>query len=262
MGERDRLATAAALIEGFSTTPAAYRRVDGARCRALGIDGPGLAANEVYVDGEPGALHLHISGAGRGNRVFINRGLAGQITLGLGGDGGSVYFGRDVTLAEQHIGSRQDDDLIAVGNDVATTGPGRWISGLRCKGQHPALLIGDCCVLSRDVVLRNSDGHPTFDDNFTRQLNCPRGDLVIEPHVWLGERSAVLKDVRVGAFSIIAFGSVVTREVPRHHLAQGVPARVTALDGKIWAWDDSPAGLARARRFLAAYPAPDDTPES
>jgi hypothetical protein len=169
-----------------------------------------------------------------------------------------LYFGRDVYLDDQHIGSRQDGDLIAIGNGVMSTGPGRWISGLRAGDGKPALLIGDCCVISRDVVIRNSDGHPIMDRDLRAQLNTPARPVIIEPHVWLGERSAILKEVTVGAFARVAFGAVVTRDVPRHHTARGVPATVTA-NASVWTWDDTVAGLDRARDFLQRYPREDPT---
>jgi lipopolysaccharide O-acetyltransferase len=43
---------------------------------------------------------------------------------------------------------------------------------------------------------------------------------------WLGERSIVLKGVRIGRHSIVGAGSVVTRDVPDYSIVVGSPARV------------------------------------
>lgn len=251
-----RLTIAADLVADFSVDPADYRELDAVTCAALGITGDALRENAVYSRGEPAELSLHIQGPGRGNRIFLNQGLTGTLRIGLTGNNGAVFLGRDALFADQQIGSRQDNDLIVVGNDVATTGPGHWVSGLRAGTVQPALLIGDSCLLSRDVVLRNTDGHPVFDASFQTQNNSPRGDLVLEPHVWLCERCAVLKSVRIGAFSIVGFGAVVSQDVPRHHLAQGNPAQLSPLHDRVWAWDADEEGISRAREFLDRYPPP------
>lgn len=209
-------------------------------------------------------LHITLRGRGTDNRLYLNPGITGDLTLGMAGSNSVVYVGRDCFFARQHIGSRQKDDFIAVGNDVSVTGPGRWVSGLRSGAGRPALIIGDACVLASDVVLRNSDGHPIMaiepsGDQLAlaepaQQQNAPQASVVIEPHCWIGERAAVLKDVTVGAFSIIGFGAVVTSSVPRHHRALGNPATLSPSTTSVWCWDDSPAGIARAERYLARYP--------
>ncbi len=53
--------------------------------------------------------------------------------------------------------------------------------------------------------------------------------------MWIGERAAVLKDVTVGACSVIGFGTVLTQDMPRFALALGVPARCKPRPGRIWA---------------------------
>jgi len=51
-------------------------------------------------------------------------------------------------------------------------------------------------------------------------------EIVIEDGCWLASRCTVLPGVTIGAGAIVAAGSVVTRDVPKHTLVAGVPARV------------------------------------
>ena len=48
----------------------------------------------------------------------------------------------------------------------------------------------------------------------------------IDDGVWIASRASVLPGVTVGRGSVVAAGSVVTRDVPKHCLVAGVPARV------------------------------------
>jgi len=50
--------------------------------------------------------------------------------------------------------------------------------------------------------------------------------VTIEDDVWLGGNVIVQPGVTVGARSVVAAGSVVTRDIPPDSLALGSPARV------------------------------------
>ena len=47
---------------------------------------------------------------------------------------------------------------------------------------------------------------------------------------WIGTRCVILKGVTIGEGSIIAAGSIVTRDIPPHSLAAGSPAKVVRKD--------------------------------
>lgn len=49
--------------------------------------------------------------------------------------------------------------------------------------------------------------------------------VVVEDEVWIGAHATILKGVRIGRRSVVAAGSVVTRDVPPDCVVAGVPAR-------------------------------------
>ena len=73
-----------------------------------------------------------------------------------------------------------------------------------------------------------------FDDPqrpFTEQGITAQG-IVVEDDVWLGSNVVVTDGVRIGQGAVIAAGAVVTKDVPPHTVAGGVPARVIReIDG-------------------------------
>lgn len=81
--------------------------------------------------------------------------------------------------------------------------------------------IGDDCLIGRDVLIRDSDGHVI--DNNPNGMTSP---VVIEDHVWICSRAMILKGVRIGKGAIVAAGAVVTRDVPAGCMVAGVPAKV------------------------------------
>jgi acetyltransferase-like isoleucine patch superfamily enzyme len=84
-------------------------------------------------------------------------------------------------------------------------------------------------------MLAGFPGHPM--DAADRAAGAPDtadqiGDIVLERDVWLASGVTVLAGVRIGQGTVVAAGSVVTRDLPAQVLAAGVPARVIrSLDG-------------------------------
>lgn len=81
--------------------------------------------------------------------------------------------------------------------------------------------IGHDCIIGRDVLIRDSDGHVV--DNNPDKMTIP---VIIEDHVWIGSKAMILKGVHIGKGAIVAAGAVVTRDVPAGCLVAGVPAKV------------------------------------
>lgn len=54
----------------------------------------------------------------------------------------------------------------------------------------------------------------------------PNAPIVISDRVWIGFNSTILKGVTVGRASVIAAGSVVTKDIPSFSVVAGNPARV------------------------------------
>lgn len=57
----------------------------------------------------------------------------------------------------------------------------------------------------------------------------PFQKIVIEDDVWIGARVTILQGVRIGKGSIVAAGSVVTRDVPPFSVTAVNPARVVRV---------------------------------
>lgn len=87
-------------------------------------------------------------------------------------------------------------------------------------GAH--VVIGDDCLIGTHVMVMDCDFHRIEDKTWDTT-----GDpIVLEERVWLGNRSMVLKGVRIGHDAVVAAGSIVTHDVPPRTLVAGVPSRI------------------------------------
>jgi len=90
---------------------------------------------------------------------------------------------------------------------------------------HRLVLIGNDCKIGQHAIILDCDYHD-IDSPLHDGGHGVARPVVLEEGVWLGARVTVLKGVTIGKSSVIAAGSVVTRDVPGGVLAAGVPARV------------------------------------
>lgn len=170
-------------------------------------------------------------------KVYIGKNVRGKIHIQLHHDNSIVYIGNNCVLRKIVIDSNQKNDLIAIGNDIFVNIYNEWRSGLRAGKGNPAIIIGDACLFSANIHIRTSDAHPIYSIESEEQLNFSKSLVLIEPHVWISEGVKILKDVTIGACSIVGLGSIVTKDIKRFSIAKGIPA-VGKVDKNIY-WSNS-----------------------
>lgn len=85
--------------------------------------------------------------------------------------------------------------------------------------------IGKHCLVAAYSVIRDADHGIEKGVLITEQKQCS-APILIENDVWLGSHVVVTAGCKIGAGAVIGANAVVTREIPGHNIAVGVPARV------------------------------------
>jgi acetyltransferase-like isoleucine patch superfamily enzyme len=111
---------------------------------------------------------------------------------------------------------------------------------------HSGIRIGRDSLIGEYTVVRGQGGVTIGDRVYTSPLvqivavnhvfddpTCPFVEqgitaegIAIEDDVWIGSGAIITDGVRVGKGAVVAAGAVVTKDVPPHTVAAGVPARV------------------------------------
>ena len=97
--------------------------------------------------------------------------------------------------------------------------------------------IGNYCLIANRVAIVGRHDHDFSAVGFPMRFSPWVGsrrfpsqyadeEAVIEDDVWLGYGTIVMTGVTVGRGSVVAAGSVVTRDVPPYSISAGVPAKI------------------------------------
>lgn len=133
------------------------------------------------------------------------------------------------TLFSELIGKTVDDGFLLIppffttgGTDISV-GRNAFINQNCTFYDLGGLDIADDVMIGPNVSLITS-GHPI--EPSQRRTSVIAKPIVIERNVWIAAGAIVIGGVTIGENSVVAAGSVVTRDVPPNSLVGGNPARV------------------------------------
>ncbi len=125
-----------------------------------------------------------------------------------------VFNFRDLPHAFIHVGRES-----FIGESVVVRGQGGVTIG------NSVLIAPQAKILAVNHNFGDAM-RPIIDQDITAE------GIVIQDGAWIGAGASILDGVRVGRGSVIGANAVVTRDVPDHSLAVGVPARVVRTWGE------------------------------
>lgn len=194
--DRVRLARLMRAHPGLAIDPAASSNLAVARWE-LGKNARVVIEAGVVVERVPNALRIHVE------------------------DGGELRIGRDTWLRTEV----ELVHLVVYPGGKLTIGAEGWLNGCLVSSKQE-VTTGVRTWIGPGTHVYDSDQHD-FDDATPEQSAPVRmGD-----HIWVGARVMVLKGVSIGSHSIIGAHSLVSRDVPEHSVAYGIPAQRRAEVG-------------------------------
>jgi len=187
-----------------------------------------------------------------GSNRIINRGYKNIINIKYSplkkvkilivGNNNLIHIEDNSRLSNVYIHINGSNHVLKIGKNVAYGKGMLWFEDNNCKisigngttiedahiavtDQDGSICIGEDCMFSNKVDIRNGDSHSIIDLETRQRINFAR-DIIISNHVWIGAYSQVLKGVKIGENSIIGIRSVVTEDVLPNSIYAGVPAKL------------------------------------
>jgi acetyltransferase-like isoleucine patch superfamily enzyme len=166
-------------------------------------------------------LKIKIDSSARNNLVVIGPDSQVHLELDLRGIDGTVIIGaRADWMSIVHVRLSSARGFFYLGERSKS-------NGLRVtvEGDGSSAIVGEDCMFATGTSLRTSDLHSIVQLDDDAWINPPE-NVLVEPHVWLGQDAVVLKGTCIGLGSIVAARAVVTRDVARFSIVGGIPAKL------------------------------------
>ncbi len=176
-----------------------------------------------------GKLTTHISLFFYGKRLIIERpfNVWGKIRFAILGEG-KISIGKRL-----HAVSARKRSVITlftpchislIGNASITIGNNVSLNGTTITSRG-SVSIGDNTQIGPNTIIMDFDGHPVWPPEDRWEKKGPIAPVIIENDVWIGMNCLILKGVTIGHGSVIAAGSVVTKNVEPESIYGGNPAK-------------------------------------
>ena len=165
-----------------------------------------LRKNKIKISGNNNIIYVGKNSLLRDSNIFIK------------GNNNILYIGGDCAVNNLSIILDNEGSEIRIGNKTS-------IAKAQIVSLEPYKIeIGEDCMLSYDIEIRNTDSHKIYDKNTNQRINEGKS-INIGNHVWLGMRAVILKGVTIEDNSIVAGGSIVTKDVKVNTIVSGNPAK-------------------------------------
>lgn len=157
--------------------------------------------------------------------IRINGRMAYGTTVGMGTTitdsdiGENCFIGNHCNIKSTRIGRRS---YVNEKSRIVNATIGAFVSiGADVQigiGRHPIDMVS-----THPAFYSNNKSFETFANQTYVEEYCHTD---IGNDVWIGSRSCIMGNIRIGDGAIVAYGAVVTKDVPPYAIVGGVPAKV------------------------------------
>ncbi|MBT2724003.1 acyltransferase [Bacillus sp. ISL-46] len=86
--------------------------------------------------------------------------------------------------------------------------------------------IGNNVMLGPNVSMSSENHIYINTEKPIKEQGVERKGIFIEDDCWIGTGAIILDGVRIGRGSVVAAGSVVTKDIPPYSIVAGIPAKI------------------------------------
>lgn len=161
-------------------------------------------------------------------------------SIHFGGKNNILYCEDGVILCDCSIDFQADNSLIFLSksikeyrfaitinnNSVCYFGRNNYFNGMMhiILSEHKHFFVGDNCLFSFDVWVRNADPHLIYSTKTKERINLTKS-VFIGDHVWVGQSVMLLKGTKIDSGSILGARSVGTGNITHNSVWAGSPIR-------------------------------------
>jgi acetyltransferase-like isoleucine patch superfamily enzyme len=202
------------IISGIYSLPSNIL-MKGRRRNSLKLRYSFLKKTQIKINGRNNSIRIHPKARFNNCLIYIL------------GNNCKIEIGEKCILSNLELWIEDDGGIITIGA-YSTFEGGHFAC---TEGQ--SISIGNDCMFSSGIILRNGDSHAIINSETNNRINHAKS-INIGNHVWMGADSKVLKGTIIGDNSIIATGAIASGNYSLNNsIYGGVPAK-KLRDGIDW----------------------------
>lgn len=161
--------------------------------------------------------------SGNGSEVKIgNKCRFRNLTIEVYGKNNTIEIMDSVLVYEKCYISIKGDNCHCTIGKKTTIGNARFF----LEESDSDIVIGEDCMLGRDVCLQTTDFHSIVDATTGKRINYPES-VIVGRHVWLGYGVTLGKGSSVAANSVVGEHTLVTKKFTQSNVCLvGIPAKI------------------------------------
>lgn len=159
---------------------------------------------------------------GSGNKIIIEQGVRlNNMNIAISGSNNRLIMHKDVKFHEGgRVKLEDENNLIEIGERSDFVDCFFAVSDYNSK-----VIIGNDCMFSAKIIVRNSDVHSILNEEGIRINPCR--NTIVGNRVWVAYGATLLKGTHIEDDCIIGTQSIVAGlHIPKGRIAAGNPARV------------------------------------
>lgn len=188
-----------------------------------------ISFNKIQKKGKNNKIHnigtfmkkCNITINGNNNTIYLgNMNYLIDTKIKIEGNNNEIVLGEGNYINKGDFYIEDSSNKLNIGNKTIFAGN---VHLALTEGKE--IVIGDKCLFSSNVVFRTGDSHSILNGEGKR-INYAK-DIHIGNHVWFTQNTTVLKGVRIGNDTVVATGSIVTKEIKESNvILAGNPANI------------------------------------
>lgn len=143
-----------------------------------------------------------------------------KCTIFMNGNGCYLEIGPGSVLRNTMLWIEDDGSSVGIGENFKIEG------GHIASTEGKTIKIGDNCMFSNNIEIRNGDSHVIIDIDSNERCNYAK-DVVIGDNCWICANAKLLKGAIVPDWSVISNSALVVKELPeKNSVYVGCPAKL------------------------------------